>query len=117
MSEKTDQEIFSQWKRELRTVNVEGFGTVHFYEPPSCAEMEAYLRSLRFEGGDRSFSIGAVVDGIIARVKKADSQPRWYAHHRDGLMQLPPDKVLQLWNALGGEAAFRGDLAEAAEKK
>lgn len=113
MTEKTDLDLLSQWKRELQSADVDGFGTVYFYRPPSFGEMRAYANGV--VSGDMA---GGMLDSIIARVRRADGKPRWFKHHRTELEQIPATALYALWGALGGsEMGSAGELAEAAEKK
>ena len=113
MAEKNDLDLFSQWKRELQSVEVDLFGTVHFYTPPSFGEMRPYANGV--VSGDVT---GGVLDSIIARVKRADGKPRWGKHHRSDLEQIPAAALYALWRAIGGDhVEISSELAQAAEKK
>lgn len=113
MADKTDIELFTQWKRELKSADVDGLGTIHFYAPPSFAEMRPYANGV--VSGDVA---GGMLDSIIARVKRADGKPRWLKHHRTDLEQMPAKALYALWSAIGGETLQSpGELSESAEKK
>lgn len=118
MADATAETLLSGFKRERKSAEVEGVGTIYFYDPPSVAERDAYYRHLRVDDNGMSVSLEGIVDGIIARVKDANSRPLFRLIHRERLMEMPEDRLMSVWRAIGGDKMkSAGDLAEAAEKK
>ncbi len=118
MTDATAEALLGNFKRELKSAEVEGVGTIYYYEPPSVSERNAYYRHLRFEDGGMSVSLEGIVDGIMARVKDANSKPLFRQIHRNRLMEMPEARLMAIWRAIGGASvASAEDLVEAAEKK
>ncbi len=120
MADATAEDFLRNFKRERKSAEIEGVGTIYFYDPPTVAEAEAYFQHIRLDEHGRSMSIEGIVEGIIARVKGADNKPLFRKIHRSRLIdEMSVDKLLEIWRAIGGEQAYRstGELAEAAEKK
>lgn len=118
MADATAEDLLGGFKREKKSAEVEGVGTIYFYEPPSVAERDAYYKHLRFDDGSVSISLEGIVDGIIARVKDVNSRPLFKQIHRARLMDMPEDRLMAIWRAIGGDKMKpAGELAEAAEKK
>jgi len=119
MADATAEDVLKAWKREKKSAEIEGVGTIYFYDPPTVAEAQAYFQHIRIDEHGRSMSMDGMVEGVMARVKGADSRPMFRQIHRARLMDLPTEKLLEIWHAIGGEAAFRGtaELAEVGEKK
>ena len=118
MADASAEDLLNGFKRERKSAEVEDIGTIYYYDPPSVAERDAYYRHLRFEDGGVSVSLEGVVDGIIARVKNAESKPLFRQIHRQRLMDMPEARILAIWRAIGGDnMRAAADLAEAAEKK
>lgn len=118
MTDATAEDLLGGFKRERKSAEVEGVGTIYFYDPPSVAERDAYYRHLRFEDGGISISLEGIVDGIIARVKNAESKPLFRQIHRARLMDMPEDRLMAIWRAIGGDnMRSAAELAEGAEKK
>lgn len=116
-------EDFLSIKRELKSAEVKGFGLVYYYDPPSVAERDAYEKHLRLTTDGRtsavSISMEGIVDGIIARLKTADSRPLFFLHHRARLMEMPAEILMAIWEAIGGPdiRSSGRELQDAAEKK
>ena len=118
MSDATAEDLLGSFKRERKSAEVDGVGTVYYYDPPSVGERDAYYRHLRFEDGGVSISLEGIVDGIIARLKNAESKPLFKQIHRARIMDMPEERLLAIWRAIGGDnMRSAGELAEAAEKK
>ena len=106
-------EDFLSIKRELKSAEVKGFGLVYYYDPPSVAERDAYEKHLRLTTDGRtssvSISMEGIVDGIIARLKTADSRQLFFLHHRTRLMEMPAEMAQQCKRHLAKAAvATRG---------
>ena len=119
MADATAEDLLGGFKRERKSAEVDGVGTIYYYDPPSVAERDAYYRHLRFEDGGMSISLEGIVDCIIARVKGSDNRPLFKQIHRARLLdEMSEERLLAIWRAIGGDNMKRaGDLAEAAEKK
>jgi hypothetical protein len=119
MADATAEQLLSGFKREKKSAEVDGVGTVYFYDPPSVAERDAYYRHLRFEDGGVSITLEGIVDGIIARVKDANSRPLFKQIHRARILEeMSEERLMSIWRAIGGDKMRpAGDLSEAAEKK
>lgn len=123
MADATADDFFV-WERVKKSAEIdfgEGVGTktIYFYQPQTVSERDAYSRHvIRYYDGGASISLEGMVDGIIARVKKADSTPMFYAHHKPKLLEMPNERLVEIWNALGaGEYERPAPIAEAAAKK
>lgn len=119
MADATAEQLLGGFKREKKSAEVEGVGTIYFYDPPSVAERDVYYRSLRFEDGGVSISLEGIVDGIIARVKDANSRPLFKQIHRARMLEeMTEERLMAIWRAIGGDKMKpAGEIAEAAEKK
>lgn len=112
-------EDFFNWQREKKSAEVDGIGTIYYYDPQTVAERDAYERHMRYaDDGTVSVSLEGIVDGIIARVKNVDSKPLFYAHHRSKLMEMPYPQLSAIWRAIGGAAIkSAAPLSDVAAKK
>jgi hypothetical protein len=107
------------FRRELKSADVDELGmTVYFYDPPSVAEKEAHQKHMRYDGNGLSVSLLGIVDGIIARVRNKAGKTLFTEGDRARLLELPADRIMSIWNAIGGEAGRLSQaLVDAAEKK
>lgn len=112
-------EDFFVWERVKKSAEIDGVGVIYFYEPQTVSERDAYSRHvIRYDDGGASISLEGMVDGIIARVKKADSTPMFYAHHKPKLLEMPGSRLVEIWNALSvGAASSEESLTDTAAKK
>lgn len=119
MTDATAESLLNGFKREKKSSEVEGVGTIYFYDPPTVAERDAYYRHLRFEDAGVSISLEGIVDCIIARVKDSESRPLFKQIHRARILdEMSEDRLMAIWRAIGGDKMKRaGEIAEAAEKK
>lgn len=125
MTDATAEDILggpSGWKRQKKSAEVEIAGekrTIYYYDPPSVAERDAFQSQIKYaDSGEKSFSLAAIVDGIIARVKDANGRPLFRQIHRSRMLEMPQDVLLDIWSAIGGaNVQSAAELAEAAEKK
>lgn len=119
MADATAEDLLGGFKREKKSAEVDGVGTIYYYDPPSVAERDAFLRHVTQTDEGRVFSLEGIVDGIIARVKRADGKPMFFLHHRSRMLEeMSEARLLEIWRAIGGDKATRADeLAELAEKK
>lgn len=99
--------------RTLKSADVEGVGTVYYYDPVSLAERAASQKHIRTDGESITIGLEGVVDGLMARLKDKDGKPMFFAQHRRRLMESPADRLQAIWNAIGGTGT--GKLSEAVE--
>lgn len=104
------------FRRELKSAEVEGIGTIYYMDPPSVAEREAYQKHMRFDDGGFSVSMLGMVDGVIARVRTAGGRPLFNQADRPRLLDMPAGILISMWHAIGGDNA-QSLSVEAAEKK
>ena len=91
--ELTAEQILDGFKRELRSVAVEGFGKVYYYYPMSVAE---HLE-LREKIGDGDETTAAkMVQAIIAFARNGDGSLKFKPEHASALLQAPDTSVLKL---------------------
>ena len=89
-------DILASFKRELRSVSVEGFGKVYFYHPMSIAE-RCELEE-KIESG--ALSAAGMVHSVIALALNGDGSRKFSAEHFQALMDAPQAAIAVLANSL-----------------
>ena len=121
-SDLSAESILGSFRRELKFADIEGLGRdgrsgrVWYYHPQSVAEKDAYHKHIRYSEEGVKISMGAMIDGIIARVRNDKGAPMFTAQHREKLLQMDASLLQRIWNALGAEVAEPLSVADAEKK-
>lgn len=120
MTNATAEDFFA--KRERKSVDVEigsEMRTIFYYDPPSVAERDAFIRGVTHTEQGLMFGLDAIVDGIMARVKDENSRPLFKKIHRSRMLEeMSEPQLMAIWRAIGGDSMRSADdLVETAEKK
>lgn len=92
------EEILAGFKRELRSVSVDGFGRVHYYYPLNLAERFASESKIKPDG---TIEARGVVETLIQLVRNADGSLKFGEQHVDALVECtPPEAALELWRTI-----------------
>lgn len=102
-------EIVRSLQRELRSVAVDGFGTLFYYHPMNIAEQFAIQAKV---GDDGTMSAPALVDALIVLARNSDGSQKFSAEHFDALMNAPAKAICQFANAAIHTHSIRGDSIE-----
>jgi pyrroloquinoline quinone (PQQ) biosynthesis protein C len=102
-------EILAGFTRELRSVAVQGFGTVHYYYPLSVTEYFSFRSKV---DEDDSMTASNMVKTIIEFARNADGSQKFKPEHFDALMNAPTAAVTKLAGVLVGTHGFSVASAE-----
>lgn len=108
------------FRRELKAVSVDGLGTFYVYEPISVAERDAFQKHTRLDPITRLLhsTMRGIVDGIIARARNKNGVLLFSEVDQARLLEMPAERLLDIWNAIGGASAELSEaMVDAAEKK
>lgn len=105
------EDILAGFTRELRSVAVDGFGTVHYYYPVSVTEYFSFRSKV---DEDESMTARNMVKTIIEFSRNSDGSQKFKPEHFDALLNAPTSAVVKLAGVLVGTHGF---TVASAEKK
>lgn len=84
-------DILKSFRRELRSVAIDGFGTLYFYFPLNITEQMAVQEKV---GDDGRMTASGIVKSLILLARNSDGSQKFKDEHFEALMDAPAAAIV-----------------------